>query len=109
MTKAGIAARSTGEVDMVVAGPDNALLYYRLTGGQNVPNPLTIAPSGSLSSAPAIVVRSSGEVDVVAKGPYNELLYYWASPTVSWSIATIAPAGSIVSAPAIAVSPQILT
>ena len=103
----GIAVRSTDEVDVVLQGPNNELLYYFLLSGGNwvesftIAPGNTIAPAGSISSAPAIFVRSSGEADVVAQGPNGELLYYWAWPGTNWNTHAIAPAGSISSPPAI--------
>jgi hypothetical protein len=99
---AAIAVRSTGEADVVIAGPNNSLLYYYATPG-NSWVASTIAGSGTTFSAPAIVVRSTGEADVVAQGPNNSLMYYHATPGNAWNADTVAGSGTTFSAPAITV------
>ena len=69
---------------MVAAGPYNELLYYWAspTAGWSI---ASIAPAGSIVSAPAMAVGSSGEVCVVAQGPNSWMMYYnLATPGGQW-------------------------
>ena len=96
------AANPPNEVDVVVLGPNNSLMYYHATPGSKWASD-TIAGYGTTYSAPAIAVRSSGEADVVAMGPDNSLIYYYALPGKPWIATTVAGPGTTYSAPAIAV------
>jgi len=97
------AVRSTGEVDVVVQGPNGTLRYYWGSGCSHPWSEYTLSPSVPIASAPAIAVRPTGEADITAINKNQQLVYFWAFPGGLWNSATVDTAAMATLRPAIVV------
>lgn len=87
------AGRTTGQLDVVGRGTDNAA-YFRTWNTDGTWTP-SLSQSwrnlgGTLTHAPAIATRATGETDVVARGTGGTILYKYRAASGTWHPGTTA-------------------
>lgn len=101
-----IVQRPSGETDIAVVGPGNALHFYMNSQGSLRWDMMPVA-GAFVNSTPVMVQRSSGETDIIVQGRNNSLDYYYNFyGNGTWGVSHIAVENWAYSVPAVVQRPN---